>query len=153
MTNKKLITQTIDSALSAYDFKKKSDNWFCHKDETVLLVNLQKSNYGGQFYLNCGVLIKALSNVEFPKEENCHIRFRLHHDDIGSPESQSEFLLDLENESITDDRRVIELTNLINSYVIPILEKCSTIKGVSEIIKNEKYNNWGIRKNVRDFVS
>ncbi|MES2822752.1 MAG: DUF4304 domain-containing protein [Pseudomonadota bacterium] len=153
MKNSKIIIDAINPALKSHGFKKKSSNWYLYKSEVVLVVNLQKSQYGNQFYINCAVLVKALLDLEFPQEEKCHIRFRLDSNGTDAPENRVKLLLDLENDSISDEDRKSELKKLITSYVLPHLEKCSTLSGITEMVNSEKFKGWAIRKNLKDLIA
>lgn len=51
-------------------------NWYRTTDEAVTAVGLQKSQYSNKFYLNIGVLIRALDSTQYPTPTNCHIMFR-----------------------------------------------------------------------------
>jgi hypothetical protein len=153
MQNSKIIVDAINSVLKSHGFKKKSNNWYLGKDEVVLLVNLQKSQYGNQFYVNCAVLVKNLSDLEFPQEEKCHIRFRLDSNDTNVPEKRVESLLDLENDLITEEDRTAELQKLITDYALPHLNKCSTLNGITEILSSGKFKGWAVRKNLQDLIA
>src|SRR3989337_1174480 len=90
-TNNKKVNPLLEALkilLKENRFKKKANRWYYHADETILVVNLQKSYYGDQYYINLGVWIKALvnedytkhfpvSDLNFPKEYECHISLRL----------------------------------------------------------------------------
>jgi Domain of unknown function (DUF4304) len=153
MKNSKPIVDAINSALKILDFKKKSNTWYLHRDETVLLVNLQKSQYGDQFYINCAVLVRALSNLEFPKEYACHIRFRLDSDEVGAPKKRIELLLDLENDSISDAERKAELEKLIANHALPFLNQCSTLNEIAEMVRDGKIKSSFILKDLADLIS
>lgn len=153
MSNSKIIVDAINSVLKVHGFKKKSSNWYLHKNDVVLVVNLQKSQYGDQFYINCAVLVKALLDLEFPQEEKCHIRFRLDSDGTGALVDRVKLLLDLENNSISEEDRQAELRQLITSHALPHLEKCSTLSGIAEVVNNPTFESWAIRKNLRDLVA
>lgn len=152
MQNAKIIIDAISSALKTHGFKKKASNWYLHNNETVLLVNLQKSQYGNQFYINGAILVKALLDLEFPQEEKCHIRFRLGTNDTGAPEKRAEILLDLENEFISEDDRKVELENLVIDYILPHLNQCSTLSGIAEVINSGRFKGWAVRKNLQDLI-
>lgn len=72
-----LIQSRLDKLARANGFEKKAGSWYLRRDETILVLNLQKSNYGGRYYLNVAVWLRELGDETAPKEQNCHIRTRL----------------------------------------------------------------------------
>jgi hypothetical protein len=50
-----------------------------HRDqaETIAVVNLQGSQWGGRYYVNVSLWLKALGAAYAPPENKCHIRTRL----------------------------------------------------------------------------
>jgi hypothetical protein len=42
----------------------------------MVVIHLQKSDFGDYFYLNIGIQVVALSEERFPKVEKCHISLR-----------------------------------------------------------------------------
>lgn len=74
---KSQILKGIDEVLVGHGFKRKKKTWHCAKDETILLVDLQKSDWGDEYYVNLGVLMRALSDNPQPKINECHISERL----------------------------------------------------------------------------
>jgi Domain of unknown function (DUF4304) len=54
----------------------KGRHWFRTTDETVTVFGLQKSQYADRYYLNIGVMIRALDPKPYPTPTNCHVMFR-----------------------------------------------------------------------------
>ena len=71
------IINAFDQNLRQAGFIKKGDSWYFSGTETTLVANLQKSNYGNQYYVNLAVYVKQFGEEQFPKEHKCHIRMRL----------------------------------------------------------------------------
>jgi hypothetical protein len=68
---------TISPRLKSLGFKKKARTWWRADDNTVQVVNLQKSAYGEQLYVNLGLYIRSLGLELSPPEYRCHMRARL----------------------------------------------------------------------------
>jgi hypothetical protein len=51
--------------------------WYFDSPEVIGVVNLQRSMWGASYYINLGVLVKALSTLHRPKEYQCHLRGRI----------------------------------------------------------------------------
>jgi hypothetical protein len=71
------VIEVINAALKPLGYKKDAGNWRKSNPETVQMLNIQKSSGGAKFYINLGVLIRAMKDVEKPKEYECHVRARL----------------------------------------------------------------------------
>ena len=71
------IEALVAPALKAAGYKKKARTWWRTTADSVQVVNLQKSPYGEQVYVNLGLYVRALGTEEFPPENRCHIQARL----------------------------------------------------------------------------
>lgn len=76
MSQPRILVEAIGKPLKAAGFKKKANTWFLNNDETIAVLNLQRSSYGPQYYINVGLWLKPLGEVDIPKEHHCHIRCR-----------------------------------------------------------------------------
>ncbi len=152
MADLKLLIEALSEPLKKAGFKKRSDSWYWSNDEVVLLINLQKSQYGDQYYVNGGVALKLLGAVEFPKEHHCHIRFRL--TGVVSEEEKKEIVsvFDLENESLSNQHRKEEASRLIKDIALPILQGCLSKSGIVETVKSGRFANAMVHKQVNDLV-
>jgi hypothetical protein len=74
---KAIVVKAFEGPLGEAGFRKKSGSWYLDAPETILVANLQKSNWGPQYYVNLAVWFKALGTEEAPKEQFCHLRKRL----------------------------------------------------------------------------
>ena len=153
MGDSRLVKEALGTPLKEVGFKKKSDSWYWQNDEVVLMVNLQKSQYGDQYYVNGGVALKALGSSEFPKEHQCHIRFRLTAVASDDETKQIEAAFDLEDKSFPDHQREEEISRLVRDVALPILQGCSSESGISETVKSVKLGNAMIHKKVKDFLA
>jgi hypothetical protein len=73
-TGKQLVT-AIDGVLKP-DYSRKGSTWRRDYGEIIAVVNLQKSGFGDDFYLNLGVYLKDVGDASTPTEAQCHIRWR-----------------------------------------------------------------------------
>lgn len=117
-----------------------------------MLVNLQKSQYGDQFYVNCGVALKSLGAAEFPKEHHCHIRSRLTAIISDEENKNIESVFDLENGSLSDEQRKDKISRLIRDIALPFLKECSTRIGIVETLKGGRLAKSMVHKQVKDLV-
>jgi hypothetical protein len=77
LTNTKQLESAMSEILKDENFQKKGNSWYMDGADSICVINLQKSDWGGQYYVNLGVSLKCLESSPFPKEHKCHIRSRL----------------------------------------------------------------------------
>ena len=103
------LVNEVSKFMSVPEWKKKGQAWYRNAKEVVQVLELQKSQYGKQYYINLGVAVKALGmENDFPKEQKCHIRTRL--SSLLPDELQQRLgkALDLEIDAGEDRSRSIE---------------------------------------------
>ena len=149
------IKLAVAETLKSADFQRGSNTWYRGLEETVLVVNVQKSNFGEQYYLNLGVFVKGLpvnlGGKLPPKENQCHIRLRieaLKRDE----EHQLKQFLNREDKSIgtTDRKRGIETA--IARIALPFLLQCSTRAGIKEANRQGQLDSALVRRGPGDHV-
>lgn len=124
-----LVQATVDAYAKGAGMTKKSGSWYLPRDETVLVLNLQKSNYAARYYLNVGVWLRPLAPADFPEEQACHIRTRL--GQLVSDDTHADQLLDVEWVTAHADA-VDELDALLKKIigrVIDATESLATLRG------------------------
>jgi len=67
----------VGGILQAAGFISKGQTWYLRGRDAHVLVSLQKSEFDEKYYLNLGIWLNAFGNVEFPKENKCHIQIRI----------------------------------------------------------------------------
>jgi hypothetical protein len=70
---KNIIVECLDKVLKVQGFKRLKKNWYCQGKETILMVNLQKLNFGDQFQIGLGGHIRSLCDNLTPKMNEFHI--------------------------------------------------------------------------------
>jgi hypothetical protein len=111
-------------------FVRKSGSWYLPQEDTIGVVELQKSQYGKQYFINVAIWIRCIGEAEYPKEWTCHIRTRF--DDLvpADEEQHLKSILDLEDSGLSDDDRSSELLALLRLHLLPLLLECSTKSGL-----------------------
>jgi hypothetical protein len=70
--------RAIGPLLKALGFTKSSSTWRRDQGESIAVLNIQKSSWGGgTFYVNIGVYFHALGSESAPTENRCHVQTRL----------------------------------------------------------------------------
>src|SRR5215217_2212835 len=93
--------------------EKKSGGWYWRSDDVVAVVDLQKSQYGAQYYVNVAFWLRALGNEPFPKSWKSHLQVRLGSLPDVDPEA-AERLFDLEHE-LPDEQRADAIAALLEA--------------------------------------
>jgi hypothetical protein len=144
------IETAITQELKTIGFKKKGTSWYLNSDESVCLFNLQKSNFGDQYYLNIGILIKQLSNESFPKENHCHIRGRL--SQICSNTKQLEDDLNFEDKSISPEYKIAGIIKVIRECAILFFASSKTLLDLKKQLDAKRFDNLLINVKARKLL-
>ena len=142
--NIKTLRSTIGNVLEQHGFQvgpqKERIAWYRSHPDTVLVFDLQKSDYGGQYFGNLGVCLKSIYPSEFPREELCHLRLRL--DRLVPDRERVLSLLDLEEQSVQGEARARLLADLITNVAVPWFDKFRTAESLTqELSKSELLMN------------
>jgi hypothetical protein len=133
--NARELEAAIDCVLKPRGFVKRGSSWFRAYHEAIVVIDLQKSEYGGQYYTNLGVSLRSLNADSFPREEQCHVRVRLERV-LAAPVSITE-ALNLEDASLTDlTRRKLIQRDITKA--VDWLEQLSTIEALSRRLSSDE---------------
>lgn len=129
MSVRNIIQTTFDEFAQSSGFTKKSGSWYRRSSETIVVLNLQESQYGPQYYVNVALWLLGIGpEEEAPKENHCHVRTRLELL-VPTPKGRATTLLDLT--SPLDDRtRREELLTLLDSDLLPVVDACATLENL-----------------------
>jgi hypothetical protein len=117
-------------------FKKEGVNWILDNGSIVKTVDIQKSAFGNNFYINYGYILKSLPLVGIKR----HVYLRL-----GSPiAEEGKKILDLlnfENE-ITDDQRIEGLKQMLSTHMLANFNAVDNEADIlAELLKKPHLNN------------
>jgi hypothetical protein len=140
-----VIKQAFNDALERQGFKKKSGSWYLPCDETVLVANLQKFEYGDRYFVNLAIWLEQLGSADYPKEHHCHIRIRFCR--VAGREIDAVF--DATNTALTDDSRRAQILSCMESLGIPFLRSCSTVASAAQQFSAGRLAHAFVHKNVK----
>ena len=133
------LERLLDDVLVPTGFRRRKLHWYRSNDDTIQIVNLQKSDWGGQYYINLGIFFRTLSPATAPKEYQAHARVRL--DALrGIDESRIEAVLNLENVEMSQVERRSVIVAAFNDGVIPFLNARSTLPQLRSLYKTNQLN-------------
>ncbi|MCU1598232.1 MAG: hypothetical protein JWQ47_1971 [Glaciihabitans sp.] len=128
MTEENVVVATFDGFCRSAGYVKRSGSWYSRSDETICLLNLQKSRYGPSYYMNYGIWILELADATFPKPNTSHIIGRL--DDFVTDEDPDiAAILDL-SVDLSDEHRQSALLKALVVDVLPLLNAAATLQGL-----------------------
>ena len=135
--NEKELLSVLNNVLSLADYSKRDSTWYKNTPEVILVVNLQKSDFGGQYYINLGISFKAIQKEQYPQENKCHIRMRL--DNLTPNRDETLNIFNLEKCSESQELLIIKV---IQNVAVPWLEALITIEAIkSKIIAESNVSN------------
>lgn len=155
MKTDNVIKLGVDDALKGAHFRRKSSAWYRDLEETVLVVDVQKSNFGEQYYVNLGVLVKGLPANHGgklpPKENQCHIRVRI---EALKPDEEEQLkrMLNLEDGSIGVAERQQGIAGAITRIALPFLTQCSTRAGIRDAGARGQLDPALVHRTIRDSI-
>jgi hypothetical protein len=132
-TGQKAIVAGLAKAAKQYGFRNvRGTNYYLGRPETVCVVNLQKSRWGSQYYLNAGIWLTRFGMVERPPEYKCQIRWRVTSLMPREPAMLFEEALDLEN-SMPETTRASLIEEGAGAYGFRLLKRCDSEEAALQI--------------------
>lgn len=107
----------------AHGFKRKGATLYRDQAESIAVVNLQGSQWGGQYYVNVALWLKALGDADTPPENKCHVRTRLTSLDAGPSLAEALVMTSL----VTDAHRIDALQVSLDAFADPWLRLASSL--------------------------
>ncbi len=142
------IINVFEQNLRQAGFIKKGDSWYFSGAETILVANLQKSNYGNQYYVNLAVYVKQFGEERFPKEHKCHIRMRL--DAVVTDGTERTF--NAEDLSVSEEERQNAVAQVMQSKAIPFLQRLATLEGIRRMVQQGELRKAMVHKLIKELA-
>lgn len=76
-TDRQLIEQCVAGALESYGFRWVGKKWQLKGDGTLIVLDIQPSEYSGRVYLHLGIFIDAVGTPRKPAAYRAHVSARL----------------------------------------------------------------------------
>jgi hypothetical protein len=131
---KQFLRSKINTELSSAGFQTKSGNWYMSSDEVTAVVNLQKSNYGHLYFINCGFSVREITADEYPLEEVCHVRFRAT-DLPGCDAKRITSLLDFDSDVTVDAAREAGLVWIVKECLVPFVRENLSLERLRDTVR------------------
>ncbi|WP_316798394.1 DUF4304 domain-containing protein [Pedobacter frigidisoli] len=131
---KKDLIGVLNEVFIANGFNKKGNYWVLNEAQLAKMINLQKSQYGNQYYINYGYIIKTI-----PLNGMMHIYNRV--TSLNSDErSRILFLLDLDS-NIGDVDRSQGLKDILIQALVKKMESINTEDDLLNDLKKRQQLN------------
>jgi len=124
-----VLYDAFDKVLRPAGFRRKTDTWYRRNTELIQLVNLQKSSWGKQYFVNIAWWLNDLGSEQFPKEYRCHLRRRCNVF-VAHDGRVLDRLLDFEDLAKTHEERSASVANLFADKVLPFLQQTNSLAGL-----------------------
>jgi Domain of unknown function (DUF4304) len=125
MSERDAVQTTFDAFAREAGFAKKSGTWYRRQGEAIIVLQLQKSHWGRQHYVNVALWLLPLGEADHPKEPQCHIRTRLSRLVPPEDEAHLDQLLDLDA-GVADRER--ELLEFLRTRLLPLVDATATLE-------------------------
>ena len=139
------LESSISPPLKAQGFRKKSRTWWRTTEETIQVLNLQKSPFGERLYINLGVYVRQLGKESNPAQHNCHVHTRL---EQVAAEEYWNCIVSAESEPVPPP----ELVAAILTDGIEWLDQVSTIQGIRSYLRAGGSKRGMVFASVRELV-
>jgi len=122
----KQLQRWLAPRLKEVGFRKLGATWRRAVGESIVLLNIQGSQWSRSFYINLGSYYRALGDLERPPEYSCHVRARL--SQLVPDQVRLARLLDFER-PMAECERSAEVIALIDTCALPWLDSVATVAG------------------------
>jgi hypothetical protein len=145
MINKNDLKSTIDSALKIGNFARKGHSWYLNGPDVIIVVNLQRSAWNEQYYINVGFWLKVFGAETSPKYNHCQLYYRV--------ENLFEEETDLIRSScslLTGDEPTLErLFSFIKNKLLPFLLECLDEDRIKSLMAQGKLDRGFVKLEAR----
>jgi hypothetical protein len=141
-----IILNAVDDTLRGLGFTRKKKHWYLATEETVLVVELQKCDWGDEYFLNLGVSLRELETDPFPRANGCQIDERLNM--IAPNRALFERAMDLEDFSMSDEEGRLPITVALQNAGVPFLHRWDTKVKICARLQSKDIGSAAVWKSV-----
>ncbi len=126
VTRRDPVQATFDEFGAKLGLEKRARTWYRRSPDVLSILNLQKSQWGAQYYVNVAFWFTALGAEALPKEREAHVRTRLDTLLRQTDPAELRAFLDLDA-PISETDRVAGLLRLLEGELAPLFEKFTSV--------------------------
>lgn len=125
----------FDTVAKANDFEKAFGGWFKESSECIIVLDLQKSNFGDYYELNIKIFVQGMFGNKYAKGKDL---VKKHTGDIFTRQPNDyKDVLDFDT-SMDDEKRKEKLESLFSEFIVPFANKALSRIGLKELAEQEK---------------
>lgn len=146
MIDKAYFKKNFGRTLVAAGFKNHGQSWYLDGPDTIVMLNLQKSEYDDKYYFNFGIWLKTLGEAVFPQKHHCHIAGRV--DAIFEEEIE---LVERGGRINTEEHEYYDrLLGFFQEQVIPYCRGCLCSAALAAKLESGEFRSVMVLKIARD---
>jgi hypothetical protein len=147
-----LVRTAMAQELRKAGYKVRANTWYKPCRDTILVANLQKSQYGDIHYINLAVWVRLLGENEAPKEYQCHIRQRA--TSLQTEKAKAlEHALNFVDVSMSAEERENLIVEFMRTEAIPFLESLATLEGIQTAVETQRLRGGMVPERLRDLLA
>lgn len=147
MTQKTDFKKAFGNALKAMRFLKKGQSWFLEGKDSVVVLNLQKSDFDTKYFVNLGIWLKSLGAADFPSENRCHIQARL-----TSLFPERAEMIDGACDMSAEGRDLTSFLDFLEGQVVPLCVDCLHIENLRSRLERGDFKRALVMKAAKDVL-
>lgn len=151
--NYKQFKTVFANVLLPLGFTNVKNMFFRRAGDIFAIVDLQKSDWGGDYFVNIGIYVADNEKLKQPPPfRNAHLKQRL--EAIVPRPVCTKLLpaLDLEI-PMSAAERSLTVTTALEDYAVPYLNTLATIEGIADYLRPEKRNFAGVTLALREIIA
>jgi hypothetical protein len=134
--NKKLLAKSVSECFSSLSAVKKASSWYIRGDDNLAVINVQKSQWRIQYYINMSIFLgMGPAKSQFPPYYQGDIRIRL--DQILSEPQRLQIQRALDFDTYIDENeRSTTIKNAVNDSGLPMIRSMLKYDDVLKLKKS-----------------
>lgn len=122
--------KTFGEVAKSNGFESAFGGWFKDSAESIVLLDLQKSNFGDYYEMNIKIFIQGMFGNRYSRSKNLVKR------DVGNifrrQPSEYKSVFDFD-EPMNDEKRKADLAKLFRDFIVPFTDKALSKSGIREL--------------------
>lgn len=144
------LAEALNGAFKPFKFRRRGKNWYRVTDDLYSIVNIQKSPWGEEYYVNIGFSPSGHARNSWIAVSKCWVRFRV--ESILSFSFDDIRLLDAQFDGTIGGDLRENIAEKIVAPVVQVVEVARTLRDLSEILTSKVSRSYFIHKDMRKIL-
>lgn len=149
MITKRHFKTEIGRILEQSGFRRRGQSWLWNGPDGIAVVNLQRSNWANEYYVNIGIWLKALGGSQLPEIHECHLSFRL---ESLFPDHRELILVGCSLEDSSEEI-LADLSKFFQEEVIPFVKQCTRLEVLRNFMFEGRLKQGLMTKDARELLT